>query len=286
MKNFLLKALFTFGLLTLPFAWGEAAFAKTQEVAPVDQPPSVYVDVPKPDFLPGPKENIGDGSKIQNYVLNTTIPRVINLTLGIFGILSFAAILIASMNLLTQYGNDDRVKKAKANLQWAILGFIFMVMSYAIISVVVSVALPKNTAANIFGVPTAYAVDVEDDANLLLPSQFEIIEQHDPSRRVSLPSGDLFSEMIPAVIANVFYVIGFLIFIALMMGGIQMIFARGDEGLVSKSRHIITWALLGVVAAALGYAIIYSIATINLDQDEKTDADNVFTETVPDSSEL
>ncbi len=286
MKNFLLKFIFSIGLLTLPMMLAQTALATDVPEAAPEGPPSVYVDVPKPDFLPGPAENIGDGSKIQNYVLNTTIPRVINLTLGIFGLLTFASILIASMNLLTQYGNDERVKTAKNSLQWSIVGFIFMILSYAIVSIVVSVALPKNNMSSLFTVPTAMAVDVEDDADLLFPSQFELIEQHDPSRRVSLPSGDAFTEIIPAIITNIFYVIGFLVFLGLMMGGIQMIFARGDEGQITKARHIITWSLLAIVIAALGYAVVYGIATLNLNQDERTDADNVFVETVPDPYEL
>lgn len=285
MKQLFASLLLALSLVASPLALSlPTVMAEEAEPAPEEAEPAPYVDIPKPDFLPGPAENIGDASKTQNYILNTSIPRVINVIIGIFGLLTFLAILIAAFNLLTHYGNEERINKAKDNLRWSIFGFAIMILAYAIVSIVVSVALPKSQLSSILHVPTVQAVDVDKDVQVLFPSQVDLIEQHDPSRRVSLPSGNLFSELIPAALVNFFYLFGFLVFVAFMVAGMMMVFARGNEEMQTKARNIILWGFVSLVCAGLGYAIVFGIATLNLNQDDRTEADDVFIESFPDET--
>ena len=252
----------------------------TQDASPEGS--TVRPSIPVPDFLPAP-DNDGSGYDTQNYLLNESIPRALNIIIGLLGITTFFGILIASIEMLTAYGNEDKINRAKTNLRYGIFGFLLSILAYGIVSVVVSVALPneddgdKDTA--FFSIPSAYAVDIEDDINILLPSQQEIIENQDPDRRVSLPGGDFLGEIVPAVITNVMYITTFLIFIAFMYGGVLLVIARGNEEGVTKAKNIVIYSAVALALLALGYAIVYGIANLNLTDNENSGSDEVFDNT-------
>lgn len=231
--------------------------------------------VPKPDYLPGPSEEL-TGDSTQDYVLNVTVPRTINIAIGLMGLGAFIGILISAITMLTAYGNEDKINRAKNNLKYSLLGFMITVLSYAIVSIVVSVSLPQE---DISFIPTAHAVSSRD-VNVLLPSQRDLIENQDPQGRVSLPSGDLVTEVVPGIITNILYMVGLLIFIALMYGGVLLVIGRGNEDMTNKAKSIITYGGVALVLVTLGYAIIYGIATLNFNQDDSTDADDVFVESI------
>jgi len=249
-------------------------------------------EIVKPDYLPGADETVEADGNTQDYVLNTTIPRAINIGIGLLGLAAFIGILIAAITLLTAYGNEEKINRAKINLQYSIIGFIVVVFSYAIVSIVVSIALPSedyggDTGTNSetsFWIPVAYAADDSEGSELstleiLFPNEADLIEQHDEEGRVSLPSGDFISEIVPAIITNFFYMIGFLVFIAFMYGGILLITGRGNEESITKAKNIIIYSAVALAFVSLGYAVIFGIATLNLKNDTTTDSDNVFTET-------
>jgi len=259
--------------------------------------------IPKPDFLPGPDSVTTSGDTIsgedtQDYVLNTTIPRVINIVLGLFGIGTFLAILISAVNMLIAWGNEDKVTKAKKNLQFSILGFVLSLFAYAIVSIAVSIALPSDSPETSFIdhiIPSAYAEDTTptntsnaaNSLDTLLPSQYDLIESQggtddEPGRGVALPSGDLVGEIIPAIITNIMFAVGFLIFIGFMYGGVLMVYGRGNEEHVGKAKNIIVYSSIALGLMGFGYAIVYGIATINFDQDENSTLDDVYVDTEDD----
>lgn len=251
---------------------------------PVDTNPVVQPTIPTPDFLPSPEVG-AVGADTQNYILNKTVPQAINIGIAILSITAFIAILFAAIQLLTSYGNDEKVTKAKTNLKYAVLGLFIVILAYAIVSIVVSLALPNEDDANSmsFLIPKAYAVDVEDDINILLPNQQTMIGDQDPEGRVSLPGGDFLGEMVPAIITNAMYAVGFLIFIAFMYGGTIMIIGRGNEEEVTKAKHILIYAAIALALVSLGYALVYGITTLNLNKSEDTPnpGDNVFSNEAP-----
>jgi hypothetical protein len=264
------------GLVLVPLiAMPIASAADTEEPAF-----TVEYDIPKPDFLPGPSDTIDPGSNAHEYVLNKTIPRVMNIVLGILGIGAFIGILFAAFNMLTAYGNEEKVNKGKTILTYSLIGFAVSLLAYAIISVVVSVALPQEEEVSWF-IPKAYAESsLDQKVDALFPSQETLIEDHDDQNRISLPSGDLLTEIVPAIITNIFYMIGFLIFAGLMYGGVLMIAGRGNEEMNTKAKNIIIWSGIALVLVATGYALIYGIASLDLGEDPTTENDNIYTETV------
>jgi hypothetical protein len=241
--------------------------------------PSYGIEIVKPDYLPGPSEEVV-GSDAQEYVLNVTIPRAINIAIAILGLSAFAGILISAFNMLTAYGNEDKINRSKTTLRYSILGFIFVVLSYAIISIIVSVALPQEDFEPTSWIPNAHAVDVNDDVTILFPNQSDLIENQDiGNQEVSLPSGDLVTQILPGVVTNFLYMIGFLIFVAFMYGGVLMVIGRGNEEYVGKAKNIIVYAAISLGLVSMGYAIIFGIATLDLSNDVSTTNDDIYTET-------
>lgn len=233
--------------------------------------------IPKPEYLIGPSASSDTNEAVREELLYETIPNVINRAIGILGIGAFLGILISAINMLISYGNEDRINRAKTALRYSLIGFAIVVFSYAIVSIVVAVALPKEAPPVGFEwlIPTAHAVGL-DDVNTLLPSQYDIIEGQDPKGRVSLPSGDLVTEIVPGIVTNIMYFIGFLIFIAITMGGAMLVYGRGNEEQTKKAKTIMTWGAIALALVTLGYSIIYGIATINLQADPTSTADDVF----------
>lgn len=243
--------------------------------------------IPQPDFLPGPSAG-STGSDFQDYALNSAIPKAINIGIGLLGIAAFLAILIAAIQMLTAYGKEDQINRAKTNLRYSMLGFLVVILSYAIVSIISSIALPSSSSSESDSessgdtswiIPNAYAVDVENDINILLPSEKTVIEQ-DEQNRVSLPNGDFLSEILPAAVTNLMYLVAFLIFIAFMYGGSLLVIGRGNEEEAGKAKNIILYSTIALAVISLGYAIIYGISTLKLENDTTSDSDSVFTDTV------
>lgn len=246
----------------------------------------VQPDIPEPDFLPTP--DVGErGYDTQNYILNVTIPRVMNIVIGLLGIATFIGMLIASIQMLTAYGNEDKINRAKTNLRYGIFGFLLAILSYGIVSIVVSISLPNerdgDPQTSLFGIPSAYAVNVEDDIDILLPSQHDFIEVHDEDNRVSLPGGNFLSEIVPAVITNAMYVTSFLIFIGFMYGGVLLVISRGNEEGAEKAKTIMIYSSVALGIMSLGFAIIFGIANLNLTDVDGRESDEVFVNTQKDN---
>lgn len=263
-------------LFDLPFA--QADNDDDNETNPVDRP-----EIPLPDFLPGP--DIGeDGGDTQNYILNESIPRALNIFLAMLGIAAFVGILIGAIQMLTAYGNEEKVNRGKTNLRYALLGFALAIFAYAIVSVIVSISLPNEYDADErTWIPKTYAVDVEEDLDILFPNQREIIQEQEEQNRVALPGGDFLGETVPAIITNIIYLTGFLIFIAITYAGVLLVIARGNEEAITKAKNILTYSGVALAMISLGYALIYGIANLNVNQDEDNESDDVFVNTQEDN---
>lgn len=296
-KKFLCLALFAaiaLPVLALPAfaAQGSAAIQVTPQEHSAALLATSY-DIPKPDYLPGPSDTVQTGEDTHDYVLNVTVPRLINMAIGLLGIAAFIGILISSITMLTAFGNEDKITKAKTSLLYSFMGFGIVVLAYAIVSIIVSVSLPseesqqttedittfiEHSIGAVIPVAHATASNDEDMLDILFPSQTDLIESHDTD--VSLPSGDLITEIVPGIVVNIFYIVGFLVFISFCYGGVLLVIGRGNEDDISKAKSIMIFDAVALALIAGGYALIYGIATINLEQDDTTDADDVYTEAI------
>ena len=89
-------------------------------------------EIPKPDYLPGPEsDETTDSSGIRDFFLNETIPQAINLGIGLLAIAAFIGILVGSIQMLTAFGNEEKIKKAKTVFTYSILGFVIIALLMA-----------------------------------------------------------------------------------------------------------------------------------------------------------
>lgn len=261
-------------------------------VLPLLAAPVYAQSIPKPDYLPGPEEEVVSGYETQQYFLNTTIPRALNIGIGLLGLTAFLAIVIAAVQMLMAYGNEDKINRAKRNLKYSVYGFVVVILSYAVVSIIVSIALPQeetsdsdsssSTSSYMQLVPSAYAAETID-IDALFPSQEELIEEQGQDkgieRGVSLPSGDIVTEILPAIITNLLYAVGFLLFVAFMYGGVLLVIGRGNEEMTTKAKNIIVYAAIALAVVMTGFAIIYGIATIDLEPQGDDQSYEVFPDT-------
>jgi type IV secretory pathway VirB2 component (pilin) len=71
------------------------------------------------------------------------VARVINVTLGLLGILAVAIVVYAGFTWMTSGGNDEQIKKARGMLLAAVIGLVLILSAYSIANFIL---LQLNTA--------------------------------------------------------------------------------------------------------------------------------------------
>lgn len=93
--------------------------------------------------LSGGSVNSGGGIKNPlssggSETVTDVLKRVINWMLGLVGFLALIALIIGGAQMIMDFGNEDRVQKAKVTITWAVIGLAVVILSYAIINIVTS----------------------------------------------------------------------------------------------------------------------------------------------------
>lgn len=99
--------------------------------------------IPKPDLLPGPDETTNQ-LEVQSYFRNQAIPTFISGILGLISGLALLALIYSGVRFLTAYGEEEAITSAKKIATWSILGFVLALLSYAIVSIVNTLAYPDE----------------------------------------------------------------------------------------------------------------------------------------------
>ena len=131
----------------------------------------------------------------------------------------------------------------------------------------------KNTNNANQSAPNSPARDL---TQIVLPSEDSIFGGE--NNGINLPSGDALTEVVPAIVTNFFYVIGFLIFVALIYAGFLLVIGRGNEENTEKAKQILTSGALALALVVLGYAIVYGISTIQFENDPQSQIDDIYTD--------
>lgn len=101
-----------------------------EEPAPTQKGPDLNVSNP----LTGTPNSIEESGKVY---LAKFFGGLAGTLLLFVGVVAFAVFVYGGFIWLTSAGNQDKVKKAKATLTWAVLGLFAIFASYVILSVVV-----------------------------------------------------------------------------------------------------------------------------------------------------
>lgn len=127
MNYIFLKRIFTVLILTvLIFISAPQAFAENPAKNPVDA------------ILP--QDLVSSRLAQDQKVLPTgdfrtsIIPKAIKLTLALVGTVSVIVFVYAGVMLVIAQGNEDDLKKFKEMITWSLIGLVFIVASYAIVT--------------------------------------------------------------------------------------------------------------------------------------------------------
>jgi hypothetical protein len=120
--------------------------------------------------------------------------------------------------------------------------------------------------------PSALAADKSADEKLneLLGSEDSLIggspwSFEGEGNEVSLPSGNVTSDFLPFFINTALSIAGTLVFVSLLYAGYLLIVANDNEEEIQKGKRILIYAAIGIAVMASSYALIYGIATLDLD---------------------
>jgi hypothetical protein len=91
-------------------------------------------------YLPG-----SDSPQSQNQLQSNFLPALTTTVVGVTGGISLLFVIIGAVQILTAYGKDDQIEKAKKTLTWAIAGLVLAILSYSIVQIIISINLnPKK----------------------------------------------------------------------------------------------------------------------------------------------
>ncbi|HAU40301.1 MAG: hypothetical protein UV80_C0001G0059 [Candidatus Peregrinibacteria bacterium GW2011_GWF2_43_17] len=170
---------------------------------------------------------------------------------------------------------------------------ILILLTFAVIALnLVTPSLAKIANATANDTPTE-----EEDTNTvaptipkpdLLPGATEGASQQDVQ--------DYFkNQAIPGFIAGFIGIVGVVSFVGMLIGGIRLLTAYGNDEQVGSAKKTIIFALVGLLLAIFSYAIVSIIGSLNLDanifkadtaQAEEATLDDKLNELLPSEEEL
>ena len=106
----------------------------------VTPPPIIPTTTP----IPGqdeitPLKLPGAGTDNSKALYEKVLPGITNTVIGLTGGLSLLFSIIAGIQILMAYGNEEKIGAAKKTLTWALLGLLISLLSYAIVQIIVSI---------------------------------------------------------------------------------------------------------------------------------------------------
>jgi len=81
----------------------------------------------------------GVGKDQGQLLQQSVIPEITNIVVGLTGGLALLFVIISGIQILTAYGNEEKIAAGKKTLTWALLGLLISILSYAIVQIIVSI---------------------------------------------------------------------------------------------------------------------------------------------------
>lgn len=74
------------------------------------------------------------------------LPSLTQTIIALAGGFAFLFIIIGGIQILTAYGNDEKIGNAKKTITYAIVGLLISILSYAIVSIISGIRLTPKSA--------------------------------------------------------------------------------------------------------------------------------------------
>ncbi len=116
----------------------------TQNAFAENTPKGTVPPFEKPTYQNGPEYSDSDRADPAKYAAASQdyfIRVVARVTNGFLGIVTSAALLmliVSGIQMLTAYGEEEKITNAKKTALWSIVGLVIAILAYAIVSIIVS----------------------------------------------------------------------------------------------------------------------------------------------------
>lgn len=174
----------------------------------------------------------GDG------LVGTLVTAILPLVLVLGGFIAIIMIVISGIQFASSGGNPDAAAAARGRLTYALVGFVLLLLAFAITKAIDVVFLRGSGTFTSSLIPSAYAFDV-DNSILFPPAANENV-------------GSLATIIVQVLIATA----GVLSFIFIIIGGFKIVTSGGDSKKLDSAKSTILYAIIGVMVALLALAII------------------------------
>ena len=81
-------------------------------------------------------DTAGDGNSTGD--LMTTVNTIINVALGVIGLVAVVMIIVGGLNYTTSAGDAAKVKKAKDTIMYGVIGLVVALLAFAIVNFVLT----------------------------------------------------------------------------------------------------------------------------------------------------
>jgi cobalamin synthase len=114
-----------------------AALAQTR-------PPIIPTQAESQETLLIPKSPTGAAE--ETYFTTRFLPQITTTIIAMAGVTAVLFMIIGGIQILTAYGNDEKIGKAKKTITFAIVGLLVAILSYAIVMIISSINLGPGTS--------------------------------------------------------------------------------------------------------------------------------------------
>lgn len=88
-------------------------------------------------LIPKSPENVSQ----EAYFRGAYLPELTKTVISAAGVAAVLFIIIGGIQILTAYGNDEKIGKGKKTVTYAIVGLVIAILSYAIVSIISVISL-------------------------------------------------------------------------------------------------------------------------------------------------
>ena len=107
---------------------------------------------PAPIIPEGVDENLllphTSGDNEESTLTQELLPGITRTVIAAAGALALLFVIIGGIQMLTAYGNDEKITQAKKTMTYALLGLLIAILSYAVVSIISAIDISPGQGGN------------------------------------------------------------------------------------------------------------------------------------------
>lgn len=103
-----------------------------------NRPPIIPTGVTQQLLIPN---SAGSGSPEEQYFGGLFLPALTQTVIALSGALAFVFMIVGGIQILTAYGNEERVSAGRKTMMFAVVGLVISMLAYAIVQIISSIQI-------------------------------------------------------------------------------------------------------------------------------------------------